>query len=100
YNAADGKRVATLEGERGAIYALAWHPDGKTIASAGFDGVVRLNDPQTGKLIKGFSPVPLSAGGSGTGRRDKERICHDPAACGLAPSRKRPIHFTLHGRVG
>ena len=33
---------------------MAFRPDGKTIASAGFDGMVRLNDPATGKLIKEF----------------------------------------------
>jgi WD40 repeat protein len=56
----NGKLVAKLEGERGPVYALAFHPDGQVIASAGFDGVVRLNDPLTGKLIKEFVPVPLA----------------------------------------
>jgi hypothetical protein len=28
------------------------------VASAGFDGLVRLNDPLTGKLIKEFVPIP------------------------------------------
>ena len=39
---------------------MAFSPDGKQVASAGFDGVVRLNDPATGKLIKEFVAVPLS----------------------------------------
>ena len=60
YQANDGKRVSVLEGQKGAVYALAWSPDGKAVASAGFDGVVRLNDPLTGKLLKEFSPVPLA----------------------------------------
>jgi mono/diheme cytochrome c family protein len=68
YQAADGKRVATLEGERGAIYALAWHPDGKQVVSAGFDGVIRLNDPLTGKLLKEFSPVTLGASAPAEGK--------------------------------
>ncbi len=34
---------------------------GNVVASAGFDGVVRLNDVETGKLIKEFSPVPEGA---------------------------------------
>jgi WD40 repeat protein len=59
YQVADGKMVATLEGEKGAVYAVAFRPDGKQVATAGFDGVVRLNDPQTGKLLKEFVPVPL-----------------------------------------
>jgi WD40 repeat protein len=60
YQAADGKRVSTFEGEQGAVYTVAFRPDGKLVASAGFDGVVRLNDPQTGKRIKEFVPFPLN----------------------------------------
>jgi WD40 repeat protein len=54
-----GQLVSKFEGEKGAIYALAYRPDGRQVANAGFDGVVRLNDPQTGKLIKEFVPVPV-----------------------------------------
>jgi WD40 repeat protein len=61
FQANDGKQLATLQGERGPIYALAWRRDGKAIASAGFDGVVRLNNPDNGALISEFVPVPLTA---------------------------------------
>jgi WD40 repeat protein/mono/diheme cytochrome c family protein len=61
YQAGDGKRLSTFEGQRGAVYTLAFSPDGKAVASAGFDGLVRLNDPLTGKLIREFVPVPLAA---------------------------------------
>jgi WD40 repeat protein len=57
---ADGKVVSKLEGEPGAVYTIAWRPDGKVLASAGFDGTVRLSDPATGKKIKEFIPVPLA----------------------------------------
>jgi WD40 repeat protein len=60
YQSADAKLVATLQGERGAVYAVAYRPDGKEVASAGFDGLVRLNNPDDGKLIREFAPVPLS----------------------------------------
>jgi WD40 repeat protein len=56
---ATGKLVSTLEGERGPVYAVGYRPDGKQVASAGFDGMVRLNDPETGKLIREFVPCPL-----------------------------------------
>ena len=59
YSVNDGKRLATLEGQKGAVYTATYSPDGKTIASAGFDGAVRLNDATTGKLIKEFVSVPL-----------------------------------------
>jgi WD40 repeat protein/mono/diheme cytochrome c family protein len=60
YQSADAKLVAELEGERGPVYAVAYRPDGKEVASAGFDGLVRLNDPEDGKLLREFVPVPLS----------------------------------------
>jgi WD40 repeat protein len=56
-----GQIVSKFEGEHGAVYAVAFRPDGQQVASAGFDGVVRLNDPRTGKLIREFVPVPVSA---------------------------------------
>jgi mono/diheme cytochrome c family protein len=60
YKTADGKLVK-CEGQHGAVYAVAFRPDGKAVASAGFDGKVRLNDPQNGKLIREFSPCPMKA---------------------------------------
>jgi mono/diheme cytochrome c family protein len=61
YQTADGKVVSKLEGRPGAVYSVAFRPDGKQLASAGFDGVVRLSDPLTGKVVKEFVPVPLAA---------------------------------------
>jgi hypothetical protein len=39
---------------------VSFHPDGKQVSCAGFDGVVRIFEADTGKLIKQFSPVPLT----------------------------------------
>ena len=60
YQTNDGKKVSTLAGQKGAVYAVKFRPDGKAVASAGFDGMVRLNDPVTGKLLKEFVPVLLT----------------------------------------
>jgi WD40 repeat protein len=58
YQAADGKVVSKLTGI-GPIYSVSFRPDGTQVASAGFDGVVRLSDAKTGKVVKEFVPVPL-----------------------------------------
>lgn len=55
-----GKLVATLKGHKGAIYAVAFRPDGKQLATGGFDGTIRLYDIPSGTLVKSFSPVPIS----------------------------------------
>jgi WD40 repeat protein len=58
YETDSGKLLHKLEGQRGPVYAVSFAAGGKVVASAGFDGLVRLNDAETGKLIKEFSPVP------------------------------------------
>jgi len=61
YETESGKLLRKLDGQRGAVYCVRFSPSGKVVASAGFDGVVRLNDAETGQLIKEFSPVPEGA---------------------------------------
>jgi WD40 repeat protein/mono/diheme cytochrome c family protein len=56
---AAGTMVSRYEVPTGGVYAVAFHPDGTQIAAAGFDGIVRLIDPNTGKLIKEFGAAPL-----------------------------------------
>jgi WD40 repeat protein/mono/diheme cytochrome c family protein len=62
YKTDDAKLVAKLEGERAPVYAVAFRPDNEEVATAGFDGMVHLNDPKTGKLMREFVPVPLAGG--------------------------------------
>ena len=61
HNSGDAKRVATLKGHEGAIFALAFHPTTNQIVTAGFDGKLRVYETEKGELIKTFSPVPLKA---------------------------------------
>jgi WD40 repeat protein len=58
YETDSGKLLHKLEGQNGPVYAVGFNTSGKVVASAGFDGMVRLNDAETGKLIREFSPVP------------------------------------------
>jgi RNA polymerase sigma factor (sigma-70 family) len=48
------------------IFSLAFAPDGKTLASAGFDGVVHWSDPATGKEVAaGKGDLAQARAGSG-----------------------------------
>jgi WD40 repeat protein len=54
------KFVARVDLPRTAVYAVAFGPDGKSLAAAGSDGLVRLIDPETGSMIREFAPAPVS----------------------------------------
>jgi hypothetical protein len=57
YDTNSGAKVV-CEKVTGPAYAVAWHPEGKLIASAGFDGIVWLHDATTGKLVSSFTVLP------------------------------------------
>jgi DNA-binding beta-propeller fold protein YncE/mono/diheme cytochrome c family protein len=59
YEVDTGKRVSTFETVKTPVYSVAFNPNGKLVATAGFDGIVRLSDPATGKRVKEFVPVPV-----------------------------------------
>jgi DNA-binding beta-propeller fold protein YncE len=58
YETDTGKPAVKCEGITGPAYAVAWHPNGTWVASAGFDGVVWINDATTGKQVMAFGVVP------------------------------------------
>jgi WD40 repeat protein len=68
YEVADGKRVATLGGHGGAVFALGFTPDGQRLLTGGFDGLIRLFNPADGSLAAVFLPVPVSSSPLTAGR--------------------------------
>jgi len=61
YETDSGKLLHELPEIPGPVFAVAFRPDGKQVAVGGFDGQVRLYDAETGKLVKSFIPVPITA---------------------------------------
>lgn len=56
----DVKLIRSIPFEKGGVYALSYSPDGKTVAVAGDEGVVRLIDAATGNIAKEFVSVPIA----------------------------------------
>jgi WD40 repeat protein len=61
FQESDGKELARIEIPDGGIYAVAFHPDGNTIAAGGFDGRVWLIDADQRVVLRKFFPVELTA---------------------------------------
>ncbi len=57
WDLSSGKELATLAGHEAAIFALAFSPDGKTLASGGYDKTVRLWDLATAKELHRSPPL-------------------------------------------
>ena len=61
HDAAEGKRLFTLKGHEGAIFALAFHPSTNRVVTGGFDGKIRTYETEKGELKYDFIPVPIKA---------------------------------------
>ena len=64
YNVADGKRLASMQGDAVGVFAVSFHPNGTQLATGGFDGKIRIFDTASGKLLNAFMSVPIEPEGS------------------------------------
>jgi WD40 repeat protein len=76
----------TLRGHSREVYALAWSPDGRRLASAGDDALVKVWDAVTGKELLTQEGAPRS--GSPSAAQDDRRLAWSPDSQRLvAPGR-------------
>lgn len=101
WDPATGKLLRTLGGKQGAVAAFAWSPDGKQLATAGYDAMVRVWDATGGSLVqtfKGHKGVVGSVAWSPEGKQlasgghDKNVLIWDHAG-------EKPVHV-LSGLPG
>lgn len=60
FNYDDAKEILQISIPESAIYAVSITADGKVVAAAGYDGMIRLINVADGKKIKQFYPVDLA----------------------------------------
>ncbi len=55
----DGAAAVSLGGHEGAIFTIAWNPVKPEILTAGLEGTIRVFNPESGTLVKSFTPFPV-----------------------------------------
>jgi len=88
------KRVASIPTLQGGVYAVAVRPDGAAVAFAGTEGVVRLAESATGKILGEFCPVPL-----GTAPETSTSLATEPARATIAVETSASTEPTPKGAV-
>ncbi len=60
YDTATAAPKFELSGATRGLFAGAYSPDGKTVITAGFEGIVRVYNAEDGKLVREFVPVTVT----------------------------------------
>jgi WD40 repeat protein len=63
HDIASGKHIRDYSGHRDWVFAVDAHPGSKRMASAGFDGEVRIWDTTSGRIVTSFIAAPNLATG-------------------------------------
>jgi WD40 repeat protein len=64
YQEKDVKLIAEVSLPESGLYSVTFSPDGKLVAAAGADGLVRLIESETGRLVQEISPAPITSADS------------------------------------
>jgi WD40 repeat protein len=56
----DAKQLAKVDVGEGGLFSVTFHPAGNHVATAGFDGVVRIIEIGNGQIVNKFVPVEIT----------------------------------------
>ncbi len=73
YHVEGVRQVSKTELPQAGVFAVAFHPDSKTLAAAGGDGVVRLLDVESGSVTHEFAAAPISDSAAAAIAQDTSR---------------------------
>lgn len=59
FDAGTGERTARVQADEVSLYSLAYHPSEPLLAAGGFEGIVRMYNPENGELVGEWVPVPM-----------------------------------------
>ncbi len=91
YHKEGAREISRTAVAEAGIYAVAFRPDGKLVAAAGADGVVRLIGTEDGKIVRTFSPAPVSQAAAKAAKAPKpaSRPAADPVPAPKLPAGAR-----------
>jgi WD40 repeat protein len=81
YHKAGVKQIVRVKVAQGGVYSVAFRPDGKLLAAAGGDGMIRLINAESGAIVKEFAPVTVKT----------TSVAQAPAVTAVAPKQEEAL---------